>query len=394
MRRLLITYEKNIPTISLTYELFHRKHFLDQGMIVSFKNVREVTKEDLKNNDAIYLARPNDVISARLSKQAQKSGLFVMTFCDDDLFHLPKGLPNIPYRKRMLKKCLINSNIFITNSAFFAKQRYGLTIDKRYFLINTIVDSKEMVTHLDNEKVKFLYAGSVTHKPLFNKFLSPIFEKFMKEYGSKVSFTFIGVHPDVEEYQKYGEINFYPSMSLDNYRKFVKDNNFDYGVAPLISDNFTKCKYFNKYLEYSLSGIVGIFSNTEPYSPVINNGINGYLVNDDPEEWYTALKVAVEEYSKRKEIVETAQEDIRNNYSSIKVFSSLFENIPELLNHDRGNKKVYGLGLIKLNYRIHRLFDITYLLLYHLFSKGPRGLIKQIKLHQQESKANAVLEEK
>lgn len=394
MRRILFTYEKIIPTISLTYEMFHREQFLAKGMVVSFKQVKEVTKDDLANNDVLYLIRPNDVISAKLAKQARKSGLFVIMFCDDDLFHLPKGLPNIPYRKRMLRKCLRNANLFMTNSQFFALQRYQETIDKRYYLANTIVDVNEMVTHKDNDKVKFLYAGSVTHKPLFNKFLAPIFEELMKEYGKDISFTFIGVHPDVEQYQEYGEINFYPSMSLENYRKFVKDNNFDYGVAPLISDNFTKCKYFNKYLEYTLSGIVGIYSDTEPYSPVIENGVNGYLVDDVPENWLETFKNVIKTYHDRHKISENAQEDLKNHFSSEKVFDSLFNEIPELANHDRGNKKVYGLGLIKLNYRLHRLIDIAYLLLYHLFTKGPRGLIKQIKLHKQEAKANATLEEK
>ena len=392
MRRILFTYERNIPTVSLTYEMFHRKEFLDKGMKVSFKCIKDVKKSDIENNDILYMIRPNDVISAKLAKQAQKSGLFVIFFCDDDLFHLPKDLPNIPYRRRKLKKCLANANMLITNSEFFAKQRCEDSLEKRYYLINTIVETDEMVSHNDNKVTKFLYAGSVTHKTLFEKLIQPFFEQLVNKYGKTISFTFIGVHPEVEAFMDKTNIEYYGSMPLEKYREFVKKNNFDYGLAPLVSNNFTKCKYFNKYLEYSLSGIVGIYSNVEPYTFVIRDGENGYLVNDDPKDWADAIEKVINDKNRSK-IVKRAQDDIKNNFSAEKIFSSIFENIPELDNHDRGEKKVYGLGLSSINYRIHRISDIIYLVFYHLFHKGPVGLIKQIRLHKREMKVMKKLEE-
>lgn len=394
MRRILFTYERNIPTVSLTYEMFHRSEFISQGMKVTFKQVKDITNDDITNNDVLYMMRPCDVISAKLAKHAQKSGLFVIFFCDDDLFHLPKDLPNIPYRRRMLAKCLRYANMMITNSEFFAKQQYQNSIEKRYFLINTIVDSSEMVSHKDNKVTKFLYAGSVTHKTLFEKLIAPIFDELVNKYGKSISFTFIGVHPEVESYQDKTNIEFYPSMPLEKYREFVKANNFDYGIAPLVGNDFTKCKYFNKYLEYSLSGVVGIYSKVEPYTFVIKNGENGYLVEDDPKEWLKTLESIIENKSGRSNIVETAQTDIKENFSAEKIFGEIFKNIPELLMFERGTKRVFGLGLASLNYSIHRISDIIYLVVFHLFHKGPIGLIKQIRLHRKEMKIMKKLEEK
>lgn len=393
MRRILFTYERNIPTVSLTYEMFHRKEFLNQDIKVTFKCVKDVTKEDIANNDVLYMIRPNDVISKKIAKQARKSGLFIVFFCDDDLFHLPKDLPNIPYRRRYLKKCLVNSNIFVTNSEYLAKQRYEQTLDKRYFLTHTIVEADEMVTHEDNDVIKFLYAGSVTHKTLFNMYLAPIFDKLVDKYGKKISFTFIGVHPDVEQYMEKTNIEFYGSMPLEKYREFVKKNNFDYGLAPLVSTEFTKCKYFNKYLEYTLSGLVGVYSKVEPYTFVIKDGENGFLVEDSPEDWLNCLEKLINLKDGRKKIVERAQKHVKEAFSADEIFSSIFKGIPEYLNHERGNGKVYGLGLTKLNYRIHRMFDIIYLSFFYLFRKGPVGLIKQIRLHKREMKTMKKLEE-
>ncbi len=393
MRRVLFTYERNIPTVSLTYEMFHRPEFLNKDLVVTFKCIKDVTKADIANNDVLYMIRPNDMISKKLAKQARKSGLFVLFFCDDDLFHLPKDLPNIPYRRRCLKKCLVNSNIFVTNGEYLAKQRYEQTIDKRYYLANTIVQADEMVSHEDNEVIKFLYAGSVTHKSLFNMYLAPIFGKLVEKYGKQISFTFIGVHPDVEQYMDKTNIEFYGSMPLEKYREYVKKNNFDYGLAPLIANEFTKCKYFNKYLEYTLSGIVGVYSKVEPYIFVIKNGENGFLVDDNPDAWFECLDKLISDKKDRKRILDNAQQHVKNNFSAEEVFADIFKNVPEYLNHNRGDGKVYGLGLAKLNYRIHRMFDIIYLSFFYLFRKGPVGLIKQVKLHKKEMKAMEKLEE-
>ena len=67
----------------------------------------------------------------------------------------------------------------------------------------------------------------------------------MREFGDKISFTFVGVRPNMDDI----ECEYVSGMPLMEYRKFMREQNFDIGLAPLYENDFSKCKYFNKFIE-------------------------------------------------------------------------------------------------------------------------------------------------
>ena len=130
-----------------------------------------------------------------------------------------------------------------------------------------------------------------------------------------MTFAFVSVHPELNDRKNGIKCDYFPGMPLLEYRKFMKDNNFDIGLAPLEIDKFSKCKYFNKYIEYTTQGVVGIYSDTEPYTYVVKDGINGFLAHNTPESWYEKLKEAIQDASLRKECLNNAIAYLRENHT-------------------------------------------------------------------------------
>lgn len=385
MSKVLFIYEKEIPTIFLTIEMFSRTIVKEVGIEVSFKKSTSVREKDINENDVFYFIRCNDYLSYKIAKKIKKSNGFIIAFCDDDLLNLPKDIPSIPSRKRYLRRIFKLSDVLLSNGRHFLNKYRNLVPNSRDVAINTVVDSSSFNKKKDNDVLKILYAGSVTHLAMFNKLVKPSLIKIIEKYGEEISLTFIGVHPELKEYEHLTSITYQSSLSLEKYREYVNEANFDIGLAPLYNDDFSKCKYFNKYLEYTFSGTVGVYSNVEPYVFVIKDGVNGYLVNDD--EWVDKLEHIINHKDELKATLANAREDIKENFNEKNIFTRLIEDIPELVKYERVRTKVHFSSLNIINYYIHRFFDNIFISCFYLSHRGIKGLCRQVKMHINEKKS-------
>lgn len=57
------------------------------------------------------------------------------------------------------------------------------------------------------------------------------------------------------------------------------------GLAPLLDTPYNRGKSHIKFLDIAAVGAVGIYSNRETYSQIIDHGIDGFLATDGPDEW-------------------------------------------------------------------------------------------------------------
>ncbi|MBP5162727.1 MAG: hypothetical protein ILP16_07105 [Spirochaetales bacterium] len=386
MSKILFIFERDMPTISIMREIY--KNLAGYKEIQpDFQYLTDVTPFMVDSHDVIVLLRPNDVYSWKIAKSAHKAGHTVVTFCDDDLLNLPGNSPTIPWRKKGLLKALRQSDVIWSSSRWILQKYNSLTAGGRTALQNTVIQPSELEGvgfHESNSGiVKIVYAAAPSHVSLFERFITPVTSKLADEFGDRIQFTFISVHPNVE---KVG-CSYLNGMPLDEYRRYMREQQFDIGVAPLNNDDFSKCKYFNKFIEYTTQGTVGVYSNVEPYSYVVKDKVNGFLCDDTPESWYQALRTAINEKGLRKTCLENAVGFLRTNLSEKAVMDSVVKDIPEFLNADGSYEGCSGFGLVRLKYFLSKPFDWAYLVLYNLKKKGVGGLVKQIKSHFKEAKA-------
>ena len=383
MGKLLFIYERNMPTVALTTKGFER---LSQGenFTVKAKKLSDVKHNDIDDSDVVMFIRPDNVYSPKVAKCAHESGTTVITFCDDDLLHIDSAsMPVVPWRKRGLINTLGQSDSIVSSSRYILDKYCPLTFGKKDAVIDTLVLEEDFApAERNNDVVKLVYAASPAHVSLFEKYIREAFIRIAKQYGKKISITFVGLRPELDEIKDVTNIAFKTGMPLEGYRKYMAEQQFDIGLAPLNSDNFSKCKYFNKYLEYTMSGVMGLYSNTEPYTYVVKNKKNGLLVDDG--HWYEAIKLAVDDAELRKICVENAREHVRNNFRKDQIIVKLKEDIPELFETGRKRKACKSFVVWKMQYYFYRILDYIYLIIYYQHHGGIKRLTNKVVIHFRE----------
>ena len=393
MSKILYIYERNIPTVAIMRNAEERREDITPEDF-RFKQLTEVTREDIDWCDILEMIRPSDPYSVYLAKCARESGAFVISMFDDDLYNPPKSRPTPKWRINSVKNALAVSNLLSTCSPHIREKYRHMTADKRAFSSDSVVNPSEIKmipewngTPDPKEKVKLIYAANAGHVVFFNHFLMPIMPKLCQRYAGKIAMTFMGVHPELAQFEPQIDIEYFNSMPLAEYRQKIQDGGYDIGLSPLISDEFTKCKYFNKFIEYSMAGIVGLYSNTEPYTYVVKDGENGFLVNDDPESWYECLCRVIDDALLRNRCVRNAQQLLIDQFSEEQISVSKNKEIPELLQYTVQRTPCRSLSLARALYRIIPVADRIYQVFFYLRTIGVSGLVEKLKIHFREKDA-------
>lgn len=382
MSKLLFIYERDMPTISITRDIFSHLHNHDE-IKSSFKYLKDVRPSDIDAHDVVIFMRPNNNYAWKIAEVARKAGHITVTFCDDDLLNLPASSPTMPWRKKGLLRVLKYSDVIWSSSRYISNKYRDLTAGKRTAITDTIIRPEELngVKAACNDKARIVYAAAPSHAALFEKYIAPIIPELTSEFD--VSFTFVGVHPNVPGL----ECEYVSSMPLLEYRKYMRESGFDIGLAPLHNDEFSKCKYFNKFIEYTTQGIMGVYSRTEPYTYVVRDGINGFLAADDPQDWLRVLREAIQDKEKRKQCVENAVEYLRTEHSEDACIERIRQGLPEILEASVNYQKCGSFGLQKIIYYLTRPLDWMYLTGFYLKHTGIKAVMKRTKTHFVEAKA-------
>lgn len=82
-------------------------------------------------------------------------------------------------------------------------------------------------------------------------------------------------------------------------------------IAPLLDTRFYRSKCYNKYIESGVIGAACIYSKARPYTDVVKDGVNGYLLEDETEEgWYRKLTEVLKDIPSLRRVQQAAKEDV------------------------------------------------------------------------------------
>lgn len=114
------------------------------------------------------------------------------------------------------------------------------------------------------------------------------------------------------------QINYLPFYPIKDYLKYVNNLGLDIGIAPLMNNDFNRCKSNIRILEYWQNQIAVVASPLDEYKKTITHGLDGYLAEDD--EWANWLSDLIEK-------PELRQYFVKNSLDTIKKFDiSIFAN--------------------------------------------------------------------
>lgn len=299
---------------------------------------RQLHDRDLRWCDILYFYRPIDHWEVFLAHWANNHGIICSALLDDDLLEIRVNSIGDTPKTIMQRKalCRMLSDILIVTSPnqLLAEKYCKHGNIARKAIVDTYVASDEIQTFDKNssqsEKItKIVYAAGKDHAHFFDQYVRPVLYDLQVQCPNKFSLTFIGVCPDLTEFQGLFPIEYVPYMTPEKYKQFMKQYIFDIGLAPLNQDNFCQYKYYNKFIEYAKVGIAGVYSKCPPYTFIIKDGINGYLCNNTSEDWLKQLSRAILNKEERNAIILREQEQLKFKFNRENIIKQLLIDCPE-----------------------------------------------------------------
>jgi glycosyltransferase involved in cell wall biosynthesis len=368
----LVEYEKLNPSFLLVKEIFDA---FASKYDTKFRYLRSsiISSHDIAWSDIVISIRGFVNLSLDICLEAKRNGRKHILFIDDDLLNLPKDYRVLADRKRALRGILDQTDLIMAVNPILGKKYGNLTKSRKYTLINVIEGSfiRPRPEKKCGGKTKIVYAANKGHVKIFDRYILPLLPALCKEFKDKITMTFIGVKPNLSIFENEIEIRYLPTMAFEKYRQYMQDNKFDIGLAPINNDEFSNCKYYNKFIEYTLAGVMGIYTKCPPYSLIIEDRVNGILCENTVEDWLNAFKEAINNLEMRKFCVMNAQRLLRENFSKEKVLRSIAIQIPDLIQYKAKvvrNKRIWGLKKIK--YVFFQLKENLFFTLIHLVEDG------------------------
>lgn len=394
MANVLFIYERDMATVSET-RLCYERMYKNTATHISFKRVYKTKSADIAWADVLYFIRPANTLSLKIARLASKAGKTVIFFMDDDLFNLPADMPTMPWRQKALRNLLSVSDILISSSPYIIEKYKNDSAGKRSAILDTAVPTDEVERSLsrisekikeEDQKVRIVFAAGGNHEPQFKEFIEPSLSKLSEKYGNRIGLSFVGVHPSIDPDDYNFEVNFFESLPLLEYRKLMREQDFDIGLSPLHGDEFTKCKYFNKYIEYGMVGVSGIYSNVEPYTYAVRDSENGLLADNNSDSWYESICRMIDDRRLRLDCAKNALLDLKEHFSDQAIRTRLDDQIPELLQEHKEDDRRYQLLFPWIRYKFLRLCDLIYLTGFYLKRTGLKGVMNRTKIHIKEIK--------
>lgn len=291
--------------------------YLQKNGEINYRFVPEhfINPADVEWADVLVFVRSDSDLGAYVSKIAKKLGKRLVYVLDDDLLNPPSYISSYPYyslpsTKNNMKTIMKNCEVFLTPSPVLL-EKYGDAFNRKYLIAEPSLNRIE--TKPKNNKIKIGFAGSIDRAQDINEILEDTIAKLVEKYGNKIDIEFMGAKPSFVD--KFHLTHLPYQDGYEAYTAFMAKCNWDIGLAPMPDSEFHRCKYFNKFVEYASFGIVGIYSNLEPYIYGIKDRVNGLLVDNTTESWFNAICELIENERLRQNISNECLKQAKDIYS-------------------------------------------------------------------------------
>ena len=309
-------------------------------------NIEEQWDSVFKEYDVYWTSYFSDArAGAAIFYSAQKHGKKVIIDVDDNYLDVPET--NLQYDKfkrgksdRAMLSTILSFADALTVSTEPLKARlydhikkvHG--IEKSIYVLPNCNDIKDWdfePAPKHKDKIVIGYTGSNSHqedlqmvmpaiKAVMEKHKNVWFETIGIVEKSKLDMYFKGLNQDCLD-----RCAILPATAtFKEYPKWLSEQKWDIGIAPLVDTGFTRSKSHIKYLEYSVYKIPTVASRVYPYFmdlngiDVIDDGDTGFLCK--PKEWEKTLNKLIEDKTLRERIGQNAYDHVNENWQYNKAF--------------------------------------------------------------------------
>lgn len=302
--RVLLIYRTMIPSVRLCGHC--QMEELDRQGKIEYRACQELrlTNQDMNWADIVLLGRLDSWYEFQLAKKLKESGKYLIYIIDDDLLNIPSQISSAAYYGQksiqgyicgMIEMCdAILSPSPILLEKYAVNGRRGIQIEE------PAIDPITYAEHNSSKPVKIGFAGSIDRTGDVESLLKDVLIDIKMKYGDQVEFEFFGALPSFADAIRAKQIAY--CNSYDEYRKQLNDLKWDIGLAPMPDTAFHACKHYNKFVEYASAGIVGIFSDVQPYVRIHDFFKEVVLCENHRDAWNKTLCDLIEDTQKRERL--------------------------------------------------------------------------------------------
>jgi hypothetical protein len=258
--------------------------------------------------DVIVLQRPSHPLQPDMIKMIRSNGVAVVVDMDDDMssihpdniaFHMYRPSSGTPFSwKNAMESCKVATLVTTSTKMLqgvYAKHGRGAVLD------NYI---PEAYLGFENQEAgTFGWAGTTKSHPNDLQCTSNAVQRLMSD-GYK--FRVVGGKSSVKQALRLKEDpDCTGSIPLNNWVRSIGEN-LDVGMIPLSPTAFNSSKSRLKGIEYMAVGVPWVASPREEYRRLHRESGCGLLANT-PKEWYSKLKLLLDDDVMRKEQAEAGR---------------------------------------------------------------------------------------
>ena len=278
-------------------------------------------------------------VDALIAEVRRRNSKLIYTL-DDNLLDISNdqfGSPSSIERRRCTYALLREADCVVVSTDTLAQRVRGLcrgcvlvvpnALDERIFsscIDRNSRESEAAPVGRNGEVTRIGYMGTFTHFHDLQILFEPL-RRLSAIYGNRIEFELIGVGEVRAEIMRAlgNRARYIVVPPGGNYVEFVRwfssSVSWDIAVAPLRTRRFNIYKSDLKYLDYGICGIPAVFSRLPPYLGTIQSGVNGILVDNDPEQWFGALDFLIQDRAARLEMGRSAFAEIVRNRTLMQV---------------------------------------------------------------------------
>ena len=265
---------------------------------------------------------PTLPLAQELVAHCERRGMRIVYETDDDLFNIDLSHADSSFYKPLIEpaELIARHAAMVLVSSPLLKQRLShLNHDIRVIpnaLDEALWFSGKRPFRAPKKPVRILYMGTMTHSKDLQLLEEPM-RMLKSEFGAAVELDLIGIMPGAYKRDWFNTIEV-PALAGHSYPLFAewirKENKWDFAVAPLVDDDFNRCKSYIKYLDYAALGLPGIFSSIGVFEEVVKQGETGLCV-PDTASWYDAMRLLVQDSKLRRKMAVAAHRDVELNHT-------------------------------------------------------------------------------
>lgn len=302
--RVLLIYQYRLLFPSIRVCGHCQLEWLAEQEKLEYRAVRDMALKvsDMNWADVVVLGRTDSWFEDRLARLLRRTGKYIAYILDDDLLNISPEISSASYYRRRdirgyIRDMIDLSDAIISPSPLLLK-KYATNGKKGIQIEEPAIHPVQYSPRKTDGPIRIGFAGSIDRTQDIEVILKQTLMSVKEEYGDRVAFEFFGAIPRFAEALGARRIPY--TESYDDYRRTLNELQWDIGLAPMPDTPFHACKHYNKFSEYAAAGIVGVFSNVQPYTRLSAFADCAILCENTPESWTRALRELIEDADRRE----------------------------------------------------------------------------------------------